>query len=221
MEKLQVQDDLLLACSVRRHGLDKWEMVAAEFSKAIFHFRRCVLNISSVECQIKKILHNLYRLEAEKRIADEEKGNDTSNDKMHNIDQDFIGVLDVLRSHKYCCLFESRLSCQESDPDFRYIKQIKQHMDLQIIQNKLEQGVYSNMKFASFFRDLLLMFNNAIVYYPKDTLQYSTAFELRAIVREMEDDIIVEEDDVGDEVLALMDKEDDDDPNVECLEGHP
>ncbi|KAH0728951.1 hypothetical protein KY289_000139 [Solanum tuberosum] len=104
---------------------------------------------------------------------------------MDNIDQDFIGVLDVLRSHKYCCLFESRLSCQESDPDFRYIKQIKQHMDLQIIQNKLEQGVYSNMKFANFFRDLLLMFNNAIVYYPKDTLQYSTAFELRAIVREM------------------------------------
>ncbi|KAK6802357.1 hypothetical protein RDI58_000137 [Solanum bulbocastanum] len=38
MEKLQVQDDLLLACSVRMHGLDKWEMVAAEFSKAIFHF---------------------------------------------------------------------------------------------------------------------------------------------------------------------------------------
>ncbi|KAG5628547.1 hypothetical protein H5410_000264, partial [Solanum commersonii] len=113
-----------------------------------------------------------YKLEAEERIADKEEGDDTSNDKMDNIDQDFIGVLDILRSHEYCCLFESQLSSQESDPDFGYIKQIKQHMNLQIIQNKLEQGVYSNMKFVSFFRDLLLMFNNAIVYYPKDTLQY-------------------------------------------------
>ncbi|KAK4736418.1 hypothetical protein R3W88_000115 [Solanum pinnatisectum] len=211
MEKLQVQDDLLLACSVRMHGLDKWEMVAAEFSKAIFIF------VDIKYESLKERFKNLYKMnfneedddesalvklmadiltetyinalreefklfDASIEIADKEEGDDTSNDKMDNIDQDFIGVLDVLRSHKYCCLFESRLSSQESDPDFVYIKQIKQHMDLQIIQNKLEQGVYSNMKFASFFRDLLLMFNNAMVYYPKDTLQYSTAFEFRAIV---------------------------------------
>ncbi|KAG5597245.1 hypothetical protein H5410_038477 [Solanum commersonii] len=31
---------------------------------------------------------------------------------------------------------------------------------------------------------------------------------------QLEDDIIVEEDDVGDEVLAIIDKEDDGDPNV-------
>ncbi|KAG5597167.1 hypothetical protein H5410_038399 [Solanum commersonii] len=37
---------------------------------------------------------------------------------------------------------------------------------------------------------------------------------------QLEDDINVEEDDVGDEVLAILDKEDDGDPNVECLEGH-
>lgn len=59
-------------------------------------------------------------------------------------------------------------------------------MNLQIIQNKLERSVYSNMEIVSFFRDLLLLFNNAIVYYPKETLQYSAALELRAIVmREM------------------------------------
>lgn len=55
-------------------------------------------------------------------------------------------------------------------------------MDLQIIQSKLEQAVYSNFEIA-FFRDLLLMFNNAIVYYPKETLQHSAALELRDIVR--------------------------------------
>ncbi|XP_027769826.1 non-structural maintenance of chromosomes element 4 homolog A-like [Solanum pennellii] len=101
---------------------------------------------------------------------------------MDNIHPDFIEVLDVLRSHKYCSLFESRLPSQEENPKSRYTKQIKQHMDLQIIQNKLEQGVYSHMRLASFFRDLLLMFNNAMVFYPKDTLQYSAAFELKAIV---------------------------------------
>ncbi|KAK6785188.1 hypothetical protein RDI58_018643 [Solanum bulbocastanum] len=33
---------------------------------------------------------------------------------------------------------------------------------------------------------------------------------------QLEDDIIVEEDDVGDEVLVIMDKEDEGDRNVEC-----
>jgi len=59
-------------------------------------------------------------------------------------------------------------------------------MDLQIIQNKLEQNVYSVLEIDSFFRDLLLIINNAIVYYPNETLQYSVALELRdIIVREM------------------------------------
>ncbi|KAH0764514.1 hypothetical protein KY285_000385 [Solanum tuberosum] len=86
---------------------------------------------------------------------------------MENINQDFIKFLNVVRSHKHCCLFESRLSSQ-------------------IIQNKLEQDVYSNVKITSLFRDLLLIFNNAIVYYPNETLQYSIVLELRAnIMREM------------------------------------
>lgn len=63
-------------------------------------------------CVYRKTLCNLCILEAEKRIGDEEKGDDTSNDKMDNIHPDFIEVLDVLKSHKYCCLFESRLPSQ-------------------------------------------------------------------------------------------------------------
>ncbi|XP_049358484.1 NAC domain-containing protein 55-like [Solanum verrucosum] len=38
---------------------------------------------------------------------------------------------------------------------------------------------------------------------------------------QLEDDIIVEEDDVGDEVLAIMDKEDDGDRNIKCRKGYP
>ncbi|KAK6802661.1 hypothetical protein RDI58_000443 [Solanum bulbocastanum] len=230
MEKFE--EDMVLACSVRRHGLENWEMVAAEFSNSISNRCRCILQFSSVECQVKyeslkehfKSLYltnfteeeddesgfinlmtdkliktyrdywteqvklgntplqkkspNIFKQEAEERIKlNEEKSDDKSNEKMENINQDFIKILNVVRSHKHCCLFESRLPSQE---DLYYFKQIKQHMDLQIIQNKLEQDVYSNVKIASFFRDLLLIFNNAIVYYPNETLQYSVALELRA-----------------------------------------
>ncbi|KAG5629142.1 hypothetical protein H5410_000859 [Solanum commersonii] len=202
MEK--VEEDMELACSVCRHGLENWEMVAAEFSNSISKQFRCILQSTSVECQVKyenlkgrfKSLYqtnfteeeddesgfiNLmadkltktYRdywteQEAEERIKlNEERGDDKSNEKMENINQDFIKFLNVVRSHKHCCLFESRLPSQ-------------------IIQNKLEQDVYLNVKITSFFRDLLLIFNNAIVYYPNETLQYSVALELRAkIMREI------------------------------------
>ncbi|WMV07319.1 hypothetical protein MTR67_000704 [Solanum verrucosum] len=236
MEK--VEEDMVLAYSLRRHGLENWEMVAAEFSNSISDRHRCILQFSSVECQVKyeslkerfKSLYqtdfteeeddesgfiklmadkltktyrdywteqvklmdtplqekspNIFKHEAEERIKlNEEKSDDKSNEKMENINQEFIKILDVVRSHKHCCLFESRLPSQE---DLYYFKQIKQHMDLQIIQNKLEENVYSVLEIASFFRDLLLIFNNAIVYYPNETLQYSVALELKdIIVREM------------------------------------
>ncbi|WMV07352.1 hypothetical protein MTR67_000737 [Solanum verrucosum] len=236
MEK--VEEDMVLAYSLRRHGLESWEMVAAEFSNSISDRRRCILLFSSMECQVKyeslkerfKSLYqidfteeedddsgfiklmtdkltktyrdywteqvklmdtplrekspNIFKQEAEERIKlNEEKSDDKSNEKMENINQEFIKILDVVRSHKHCCLFESRLPSQE---DLYYFKQIKQHMDLQIIRNKLEQNVYSVLEIDSFFRDLLLIFNNAIVYYPNETLQYSVALELRdIIVREM------------------------------------
>ncbi|KAG5629160.1 hypothetical protein H5410_000877 [Solanum commersonii] len=196
---------MVLAYSLRRHGLENWEMVAAEFSNSISDRRRCILQFSSMECQVKyeslkEHFKSLYQTdfteeddddsgfrklmadkltktyrdywteqEAEERIKlNEEKSDDKSNENMENINQEFIKILDVVRSHKHCCLFESRLPSQ--------------HMDLQIIQNKLEQNVYSILEIASFFRDLLLIFNNTIVYYPNETLQYSVALELRDII---------------------------------------
>ncbi|MCD7447132.1 hypothetical protein HAX54_023877 [Datura stramonium] len=236
MEKLR--EDMCLACSVQRYGLENWPMVAAKFSSTISGYRRCAFHLSPTECQVryenlkehfksqadfnegddderafikfmtdklketyraelikdvkrreastKKCLLHLCKLEAERRIETNEEEGDKSNDKIlenTNINRDFIKILDKLKSHKHYWLFESPLPSQENA---EYIRQIKQHMDLQIIQNKLEQDAYSNLKTVSFFRDLLLMFNNAIVYYPEETLQHSAALELRAIVvREM------------------------------------
>ena len=66
--------------------------------------------------------------------------------------------------------------------DLYYTKQIKQHMDLQIIQNKLTQHVFSNFKIANFIKELLLIFNNVIVYYPYEALQNSIELEIKAII---------------------------------------
>ncbi|WMV07371.1 hypothetical protein MTR67_000756 [Solanum verrucosum] len=167
MEK--VEEDMVLAYSLRRHGLENWEMVAAEFSNSISDRRQCILQFSSMECQVKyeslkerfKSLYqtdfteeedddsgfiklmadkltktyrdywteqvklidtplqekspNIFKQEAEERIKlNEEKSDDKSNEKMENINQEFIKILDVVRSHKHYCLFESRLPSQYS-----------------------------------------------------------------------------------------------------------
>jgi len=64
-------------------------------------------------CLCRKKSPNIFKQEAEERIKlNEEKSDDKSNEKMENINQEFIKILDVVRSHKHCCLFESRLPSQ-------------------------------------------------------------------------------------------------------------
>jgi len=59
-------------------------------------------------CLCRKKSPNIFKQEAEERIKlNEEKVDDKSNEKMENINQDFIKILNVVRSHKHCCLFES------------------------------------------------------------------------------------------------------------------
>ncbi|WMV07315.1 hypothetical protein MTR67_000700 [Solanum verrucosum] len=162
MEK--VEEDMVLVCSVCRHGLENWEMVAAEFSNSISKQFRCILQSTPVECQVKyeslkgsfkrlyqtnfteeeddesgfinlmtykltktyrdywteqvklgdtplqKKSPNIFKQEAEERIKlNEKRGDHKSNEKMENINQDFIKFLNVVKSHKHRCLFESRL----------------------------------------------------------------------------------------------------------------
>lgn len=62
---------------------------------------------------------------------------------------------------------------------------IRAPMDLGMIRIKLEEGQYSGS--LDFFRDLLLMVTNALVYYPKDSSESATAFGLReCILKEMD-----------------------------------
>ncbi|KAH7570710.1 hypothetical protein JRO89_XS05G0164600 [Xanthoceras sorbifolium] len=89
-----------------------------------------------------------------------------------------IGLLDVIRTHRHASLFERRLKAQDSS---KYKEIVRQHVDLVTIQTRIEEGIYSSSN-LTFYRDLLLLFNNAIVFFPKSSLESSTAHELRRIV---------------------------------------
>ncbi|XVF80073.1 hypothetical protein PTKIN_Ptkin15bG0041400 [Pterospermum kingtungense] len=95
-----------------------------------------------------------------------------------------LSLLGIIRSHRLGSAFDRRQRSQESE---RYKSLIRQHMDLQKIRYRLDKGVYSDCT-TKFFRDLLLLFNNFIVFHPKNSPQYIAAQELRALVlKEMAD----------------------------------
>ncbi|KAJ0094908.1 hypothetical protein Patl1_17287 [Pistacia atlantica] len=86
-----------------------------------------------------------------------------------------IRLLELIRTHKHVSLFERRLKSQESN---KYKEIVRQHVDLETIQTRVEQGSYSSC-ILTFYRDVLLVFNNAILYFPKSSLESATAFQLR------------------------------------------
>ncbi|KAK3224034.1 hypothetical protein Dsin_011059 [Dipteronia sinensis] len=90
-----------------------------------------------------------------------------------------IELLDVIRTHKHASLFERRFKLQESS---KYKEIVRQHVDLETIQTRVEQGTYSSCSLTNFYRDLLLVFNNAIVFFPKSSLEYTAAHQLRRLV---------------------------------------
>ncbi|XP_022753538.1 uncharacterized protein LOC111301820 [Durio zibethinus] len=98
--------------------------------------------------------------------------------------ESLIRLLRIIRSHRLGSAFDRRQRSQESE---RYKNLIKQHMDLQRIQSRLDKGVYSGCT-TKFFRDLLLLFNNITVFHRQTSPEYIAAQELRALVlKEMSD----------------------------------
>ncbi|KAJ4705580.1 putative DNA-binding bromodomain-containing protein [Melia azedarach] len=91
--------------------------------------------------------------------------------------QTLIDCLEIIRSHKFGSLFE-RLDTKETS---NYRNLIRQLIDLETIRTRLEENWYSGCK-SSFFRDLLLLFNNAILLFNKESSESAAAMELRQIV---------------------------------------
>ncbi|OIT34895.1 PREDICTED: uncharacterized protein LOC109244091 [Nicotiana attenuata] len=92
--------------------------------------------------------------------------------------QPLIAFLEKIRSHKLGSMFERRLESQEAE---NYSNLVRQHIDLEMVQSWLENGRYLSCK-SKFFRDLLLLVSNAIVFFKKNSSEFVAATELRQLI---------------------------------------
>lgn len=89
-----------------------------------------------------------------------------------------VEFLDVVRARKLGSYFERRLESQETP---KYMSLVKQHIDLETIQRRLEEGQYTDCQ-TKFYRDLMLLINNAIVFFTKRSSEHKAALELRQLL---------------------------------------
>ncbi|XP_062002804.1 uncharacterized protein LOC133720490 [Rosa rugosa] len=92
--------------------------------------------------------------------------------------QPLVDFLGILRSHKAATFFERRLQSQDTSI---YTNMIRQHTDFELVQTRLNGGWYSSCK-IKFFRDILLICKNAIVFFGKRAPEYTAACELQLLV---------------------------------------
>ncbi|XP_038983916.1 uncharacterized protein LOC103718426 isoform X2 [Phoenix dactylifera] len=95
------------------------------------------------------------------------------------VSQPLITFVEFIRAHKFGSVFERRLQSQS----VRYRSMIRRHVDLEMVRGKLEgRGRREAYRSAEFFRDLLLLCYNAIVFYPKSSPESIAAVHLRGLV---------------------------------------
>ncbi|XWS66434.1 hypothetical protein CRYUN_Cryun05aG0198900 [Craigia yunnanensis] len=123
----------------------------------------------------------------EKKIAEPNKPDEPDNEELDQSptikevsieSQPLVELLKIFGSHKLGSLFERRLESQET-PD--YLNLIRQHLDFETIRMRLEEDWYSGCK-SKFFRDLLLLLNNAIVFFDEKSPEHTAAIEFRQLV---------------------------------------
>ncbi|XP_004488477.1 uncharacterized protein [Cicer arietinum] len=90
-----------------------------------------------------------------------------------------VGLLEMIKGHENFSLFERRLASQHDLNRYKDI--VRQHVDLETIQSRLQNGHYSSCTTA-FFRDLLLLFTNAAVFFPHDSTESRLAQQLHRLV---------------------------------------
>lgn len=89
-----------------------------------------------------------------------------------------VRFLDIIRAHKHGSTFEIRLESQKTE---KYKSTIRQHVDLETVQTRIEDGSYSSCT-TKFYLDILLLVNNAIAFFPKASAESAAAFELRKLI---------------------------------------
>lgn len=87
--------------------------------------------------------------------------------------------LESVRTSKPGSVFERRL---ESQDDAKYRCTIRRHVDLETVRSRLDGGSGSYASATEFYRDLLLLCANALVFYPRGSPERSAAARTRALV---------------------------------------
>ncbi|GER39922.1 DNA-binding bromodomain-containing protein [Striga asiatica] len=105
-------------------------------------------------------------------------GREHEDHKLSAQSQPLVDFIQSVLAHNLGSIFQRRLRSQETS---KYQKLILQHMDLETVETKLRRGFYSGSR-AEFFRDILLLVNNAIVFFPNNSLESNAALEIRALV---------------------------------------
>ncbi|XP_019440277.1 PREDICTED: uncharacterized protein LOC109345625 [Lupinus angustifolius] len=86
-------------------------------------------------------------------------------------------ILDSIFETKGASAFRRRLDSQKRG---RYKKMIRRHMDFDTIRSRISSQTINSAK--ELFRDLLLLTNNALVFYSKSTHEYKSALVQRDLV---------------------------------------
>ncbi|GKV45883.1 hypothetical protein SLEP1_g52912 [Rubroshorea leprosula] len=90
---------------------------------------------------------------------------------------DLMRVFSSVEENECASVFRRRLDSQKRG---RYKKMILQHIDFDTIRSRIARGSFTSLK--ELYRDMLLVANNALLFYSKNTREYKSALLLRYIV---------------------------------------
>ncbi|XP_021726375.1 uncharacterized protein LOC110693556 [Chenopodium quinoa] len=90
---------------------------------------------------------------------------------------EFVKILDSIMENEHASVFRRRLDSQKRA---RYKRIIRQHMDLDTIRSRIANKSITSI--IELLRDLLLLANNALVFYSKCTREYKCALVFRDLV---------------------------------------
>ncbi|KAM6601352.1 hypothetical protein CsatA_020961 [Cannabis sativa] len=99
--------------------------------------------------------------------------NQSKGTKKDSID-DLLKIFNSIVEHKCASTFRRRLDSQKRG---RYKKMIRKHMDFDTLRSRITSR--SVMSVKELFRDLLLLANNSLVFYSKNTREHKSALLLR------------------------------------------
>ncbi|XP_051128793.1 uncharacterized protein LOC127249822 [Andrographis paniculata] len=88
-------------------------------------------------------------------------------------------IFKSIASSEAATVFRHRMDSQKRA---RYRRVVKQHLDMDTVRSKIAGKSIASVK--ELFRDLLLLANNALVFYSRRTREYKSAFALRNLVME-------------------------------------